>query len=66
MKLDDAKQVRMLHDIETRYGMLNKGQILDVVHVAPRHPRSKVRILTLLDEHGTEFYTTDREVEAII
>jgi len=60
---DNVKHLRMLHDIEFNHGWLKKGQAVELVTVGPKHPRSKVRILKVMDDTGHEFLVTNREVE---
>lgn len=53
----------MLYDLEFNHGFLKKGQAVDLVDAGQRHPRSKVRIMTVKGETGHEFLVTNREVE---
>jgi hypothetical protein len=61
--LDAVKDLVMLYDLEFNHGFLKKGQAVELVDVGQRHPRSKVRILTIKDSDDHEFLVTNREVE---
>ena len=60
---DNVKNLKMLYDLEFNHGLLKKGQAVKLVEVGPKHPRSKVRILTVKDADDHVFLVTNREVE---